>query len=105
MVIQSCWRVSRKWPSNSDKRGNAAKPIKEVPMDEYEETDRPIENHPLIGTKLGIRIDKLDLDCTLSVESVWIDEEGDISVYGLVSPLVEGLDHLEAPIEYTNTIH
>lgn len=74
-------------------------------MGESEESSVPIENHPLIGTKLGIRVDKLDLDCTLQVESVWIDEDGDISVYGLVSPLIDGLDHLEAPIEYTNTIH
>lgn len=74
-------------------------------MGEYEESSVPIENHPLIGTKLGISVEKLDLDCTLQVESVWIDEDGDISVYGLVIPLVEGLDHLEAPIEYTNTIH
>lgn len=74
-------------------------------MDEYEYPDREIENHPLIGTKLGIRVEKLDLDCVLKVESVWMDEEGDILVYGIVSPPVNGLDHLESPIEYTNTIH
>lgn len=61
-------------------------------MGEYEEASVPIENHPLIGTKLGIRVDKLDLDCTLQVESVWIDEDGDISVYELVSPLIDGLN-------------
>lgn len=88
-------RKDEKWPSNSDKRGNAAKPIKEVPMDEYDEGVRYFDNHPLTGRDMWIT----SADIKIHVTDVWLDC-GEIYIGGNV-----GDEAFYALADLAQTIH